>query len=196
MHSALKKRFSKELTGISFPKKILTGNFKAETIAQRSRAFEQYLCHVYSIHSLRTSHEFVSFFYENDLHAAYDCIRNGNYESSLPALKSSLLLQQRLQGENHPEVLATLCALVAVHSELEQDSLAQHYAETAFLCMENDNSSHYLPALLQLSIRLCWKLGKDKKDLEARQQLLKQNGVNVDKTPPLLSLVTVRFTSG
>ncbi len=194
LHMSLKKRYASELRGISFPKKILTGNFKAETIAQRSRAFEQYLCHVYSISDLRASQEFVSFFYEDDLRKAYDCLRNGNYKSAPPMLKSSLLLQQRLQGETHAEVFGTLCALVAVHAELEQDSHAQSYAENALLCVQNDNTNQYLPALLQLSIRLCWKLGKDKVDLEERQQQLKKEGVDVDRVPPLLSLVQKRFS--
>lgn len=193
LHSSLKKRYSNELREISFPKKILTGNFKAETIAQRSRAFEQYLCHVYSISALRLSSEFISFFYEDDLRKAYDYLREKNYQKSLPILKSSLLLQQRLQGESHSEVLATLCALIAVHAELEQDEVAQSFADAAFQCLENDDRSLYLPSLLQLSIRLCWKLGKDKKDLEARQQRLKDNGLNVDNIPPLISVVKERF---
>ena len=194
LHSSLKSKFQDELRGISFPKKILTGNFKAETIAQRSRAFEQYMCHVYSISALRTSSEFISFFYENDLRKAYEYIGTGNYEASLPLLKQSLLLQQRLQGENHSEVLATLCALVAIHAATDQDHIAQSYAEAAFQCIGTDNQNQYLPSLLQLSIRLCWKMGKDKKDLEARQQELKKQGINVETIVPLISLVEGRFS--
>ena len=194
LHSSLKSKFQDELRGISFPKKILTGNFKAETIAQRSRAFEQYLCHVYSISVLRTSSEFISFFYENDLRKAYEYIRTGNYKTSLPLLKASLLLQQRLQGETHSEVLATLCALVAIHAEIDQDHIAQGYAEAALQCIGTDNQNQFLPSLLQLSIRLCWKMGKDKKDLEARQQGLKKQGINVDTIIPLISLVKGRFS--
>ena len=140
LHSSLKSRFHDELKGIAFPKKMLTGNFKAETIAQRSRAFEQYLCHVYSISALRSSHEFISFFYERDLRKAYDYLRTGNFVKSLPLLKASFLLQQRLQGESHPEVLATVCALVAVHAEIDQDLNAQSYAESALQCIGKDDN--------------------------------------------------------
>ena len=193
LHTSLRKKFPNELRGISFPKKMITGNFKAETIAQRSRAFEQYLCHVYSISVLRLSRPFIAFFYEEDLYKAYEHICARNYQTSLTMLKSSLLLQQRLQGESHEEVIATLCALVAVHAEMEQDHVAQGYAEAVFQCLGNDDSNPCLPSLLQLSIRLCWKLGKEKKDLEARQQKLKEGGLNIDNIPSLLTLVKERF---
>ncbi len=193
LHTALKKAYPVQMRDIAFPKKILTGNFKAETIAQRSRAFEQFLTHVYSVSLLRVSIEFNRFFYESDLVQAYSNIHQGEYKTALPRLKTIVLLQQGLLGDTHIETAHTLCALVAVTSALEQDVVAQQYAETALLCFHKESVSEYLAPLLSLSIRLCWKLGKEKKDLESWQQLLHTQGVAVDTAPSLLEVIKKQY---
>lgn len=192
LHTALKKLYPSLMTDISFPTKKVTGNFKAETIAQRSRAFEQYLTHVYSIDILRLSPEFASFFYENDLDKAYRLLQDGHYKESIPILKSAALMQQKLLGEKNPNVISTLCSIVAVASAAEQDKLAQAFGEVAIQYIADDNRNEYLVPLLQTSIRLCWKLGKDKKDLEAKLQHLRDAGIQVDNAPNLLDLILAR----
>ena len=177
------------MSDIAFPKKVVTGNFKPETIAQRSRAFEQYLSHIYTIDILRLSTEFAEFFYKKDLKDAYELLANGQFSEALPILKTAMHLQQRLLGEGHEEVIKTQCALVAACCETGQMILAQGFSEIALQCIGKDDHNDYLPSLLQLSIRLCWKLGKDKVDLESRQAALKERGLDVDSPPPLLKLV-------
>ena len=192
LHISLKRLYPSLMTDISFPTKKVTGNFKAETIAQRSRAFEQYLTHVYSIDVLRLSPEFAAFFYENDLEKAYRWITEARYHESLHILKSAAHLQQKLLGDDHPAVASTLCAIVALCCILDQDKMAQGFAEAALQCIGNNDHNEYLVSLLQTSIRLCWKLGKDKKDLEARLQSLKDSGIQMDPHQPLLELVLNR----
>ncbi len=189
LNGALRRRYLNLMPDISFPKKMMTGNFKVETIAQRSRAFEQFLRHVYSIDVLRMSPEFAAFFYEKDLEVGYEFIVNGRYPEALPLLRTAMHIQQKLMGESHPEVIASLCAIVAICAETEQDELAQNFAEVALEDIGPEDHNPFLVPLLQQSIRLCWKLGKDKKDLEARQQALREIGVNTDGSAHLLDLV-------
>jgi PX domain len=54
LHNSLRRTFPTLMRDIRLPPKQLSGNYKPETIARRSRAFEQYLGHVFSIDALRT----------------------------------------------------------------------------------------------------------------------------------------------
>ena len=173
---------------------MVTGNFKHETIAQRSRAFEQYLTHVYSIEELRWSKELADFFYGADLAVAYTSIRKGQFMDALVLLEISVQLQVRLLGEMHSDVIATLCAIVVCYNQMEQYESAQAYAETALKCIPKDCLERHLVSLLHLSIRLCWKLGKDKQDLEERLNALQVQGAEIETYPTLMELVVRRFT--
>ena len=173
---------------ISFPRKMLTGNFKPETIAQRSRAFEQYLTHVFSIDPLRLSQDFHDFFCSDNQHRAYNFITTEHYREAITLLKDTFHLQQKLLGDNHQETLTTLCALVIAAEALEQDSLAIEYADFCLQCMGSEKNCYLVP-LLHLSIHLCWKTGKDKKDLEEKLQKLKESGVDIDEGCKLRQLV-------
>lgn len=55
--------------------KKLRRNFTAETIAKRSRAFEQYLCHLCSLSALQEALCVRHFFYLADLQAGQLLIR-------------------------------------------------------------------------------------------------------------------------
>ena len=172
---------------------MLYGNFKPQNIARRSRAFEQFLTHVYSVDLLRSSPEFASFFYLTDLREGYTLIQNGKYADALVLLQSSVRLQRKLHGDSDPEVVATLCAMVCCCDQLDQKAQTQSYSELALGCIGLEDSNKFLVPLLQLTTRICWKLGKDKTDLEARLQSLRDKGINVDTCPSLLEMVIVCF---
>ena len=138
---------------------------------------------------MRLSEEVGLFFYKKDLKEAYTLLQNGQFSEALPILKTVMHLQQRLLAEAHEEVIKTQCALVAACAETGQMLLAQGFSEIALQCIGNDDHNHMLPSLLELSIRLCWKLGKDKQDLEERQKTLKERGIWIDQPPSLLDLV-------
>ena len=189
LNSDLRQKFTELMSEIVFPKKVLVGNFKPGMIAQRSRAFEQYLTHVYSVDLLLYSKQLANFFFGADQRAAHTHILNGQYQACLPLLRSVLHIQQKLLGESHWDVVATLCAMVAALYALEDNSQALSLVLVALKCIGSDEHNCHLVSLLQVGVRLCWKLGKDKKDLEEHLHLLKSHGLNVDSAPALLELV-------
>jgi len=84
------------MKNIQFPTKRVSGNFKAETIARRSRAFEQYLSHLFSVDAIRTSVEFTDFFFGVDVREGYRRIQNGLYEEALLLLLRAWSMQARI----------------------------------------------------------------------------------------------------
>lgn len=189
LNSNLRKKYPAIMDTISFPNKKVTGNFKAATIAQRSRAFEQYLAHLFSLELLRQSSDFANFFYGLDIHKGFTCIRNAQYQEAIRHLEFALVLQKKLLGDSHADVISSLCGIIASYNALEKDKQAQACSEVALRCIGSDDHNKHLVPLLLLNIRLCWKLGKDKKDLESRLQTIKLRGVRVDNAPTLLEIV-------
>lgn len=196
LNNRLRKKFPYKMEEISFPKKLLTGNFTSETIAHRSRAFEQYLTHLFCISEVRYSEEFANFFYLKELHVAYSLMFECKYSEAIPILEKCLPVQEKVHSDMHPDVLLTLCAIAACYHQLERPYMAQRYAETALGCIHNSNrhtDEAILVALLQLSIRVCWTLGKDKRDLESQLQVLRQQGVIVENARPLMDVVKLKI---
>ena len=193
LNTQLRRRFPEQLKKVAFPKKILVGNFKAATVAQRSRAFEQYLSHLFSIDKIRLSPEFAKFFYNTDLTKGYDHICNGQYDQAISLLEHVLNIEKKILGYKHRNVILTLCALLVCHNTMEREKPAQLLAETALHCIGDNDEHPCLIPLLNLSIHLCWKLGKQKADLEERLKKLKEAGFDTNNAPSLLELVVRRF---
>ncbi|GAB1603311.1 sorting nexin-20-like [Argonauta hians] len=196
LHHRLKKKMPHKMENIFFPKKLLTGNFTSETIASRSRAFEQYLTHIFSITEIRYSEELANFFYLKELQTAYSLIINNKYSQAVPLMEKYLPIQEKVHCDVHPDVMLTLSAITACYHQLDRAYMAHQYAETALNCMHNfdiaDNSLYV--ALLQLSIRVCWTLGKDKRSMEAQLQNLRRKGVVTENTGSLMDIVKARIS--
>ncbi|CAH1802591.1 unnamed protein product [Owenia fusiformis] len=189
LNKTLIKQFPHLMKDVAFPKKMLTGNFKTETIAERSRGFEQYLGHIYRISEIRESLQLASFFYESDLKSAYNYLRDERYGDALPWLIHAEQLQERLQGLNNPSVTLSLCALVVCYHKTEQFTSAQEYADLALRSLGEKDESPLLVPLLNISIRLCWSLGMEKSDLEERLGRLRAKGIEVERALELKDVV-------
>jgi len=111
LNSALRRQYPALMRDISFPAKRLSGNYKPSTIAQRSRAFEQYLTHIFAVGALRTSSELAEFLYGDDLHEGYRRIVDGDYRGALAPLRSAWRLQAHLHGDTDPEVIVLVISL-------------------------------------------------------------------------------------
>ena len=185
----LRKRFPHIMDSIVFPKKAVTGNYKHQFIAERSRAFEQFLTHIFQHDEIRTSAEFQEFFYNQDLRRAYHYMVQQNFEEALTLLQNALHLQEKMIGEKHPDTVRTSCAIIVVYlSRLESHSHVLGYAEKALADIGEDQTNPFLIPLIQTLIGVRWRLHKDKRDLEVRLSQYVKPGLEGDM-PTLEDLV-------
>ncbi|XP_064779060.1 sorting nexin-21-like [Oncorhynchus masou masou] len=202
LHSCLRRRHRDNMERVGFPRKKLRKNFVAETIAKRSRAFEQYLTHMHSLAELRRSPTFLEFFYLGDLQAGQMLMRVGRYQEALGPLLNGLRLQEKLgceeQGKQQPHHqqgthwLFTLLALVTCFQELEQLGEAQEHCDRALRDLapspEALQQHHFHPLLiplLQTNVRLSWKISKDKRQWEVLLQEIQDSGADTRNQPSL-----------
>nr|XP_046199729.1 sorting nexin-21-like [Oncorhynchus gorbuscha] len=202
LHSCLRRRHRDNMERVGFPRKKLRKNFVAETIAKRSRAFEQYLTHMHSLAELRRSPTFLEFFYLGDLQAGQMLMRVGRYQEALGPLLNGLRLQEKLgceeQGKQQPHYqqgthwLFTLLALVTCFQELEQLGEAQEHCDRALRDLapspEALQQHHFHPLLiplLQTNVRLSWKISKDKRQWEVLLQEIQDSGADTGNQPSL-----------
>ncbi|XP_007578267.1 sorting nexin-21 [Poecilia formosa] len=96
LHATLRRNYGNQMERVSFPRKKLRRNFTAETIAKRSRAFEQYLSHLCSLPVLRGAPSVRQFFYLSDLQAGQLLIRAERFQEALGPLLNAKRLQHKL----------------------------------------------------------------------------------------------------
>ncbi|XP_036389671.1 sorting nexin-21 [Megalops cyprinoides] len=196
LHARLRRRHGDEMEGVCFPRKKLRRNFAAETIAKRSRAFEQYLTHLYSLPELQRAPTFLEFFYLGDLRVGQVLLRGGRYQEALGSFLNALRLQEKLgcqqQLKQCSHWLYTLLALVACFQELEQLAEAQEHCDRALHHLAPSQESLQLQQLhpllvplLQANVRLSWKISKDKRQWEALLQEIQDSGVETGNQPSL-----------
>ncbi|KAL3860769.1 hypothetical protein ACJMK2_010840 [Sinanodonta woodiana] len=195
LNSSLSKKYPKIMRNVAFPKKLVIGNFTNETIAQRSRAFEQFLYHLEGLDSMRFTEEFAEFFYLKQLKAAYKLICDEKYLEAVDLIQKCLPIQEKIQGDYSPGLGATLCALVACYQVLDKRELALKYAESALKCFISSEENKYFLPLVQVAIHLSWKLGRNKQDLENILTQMERKGIHTELSPSLMSVVKTRFRS-
>ncbi|XP_022065388.1 sorting nexin-21 [Acanthochromis polyacanthus] len=96
LHATLRRNHGDQMERVCFPRKKLRRNFTAETIAKRSRAFEQYLSHLCSLSALTGALCVRQFFFQADLQTGQLLIRVGRYQEALGPLLNAKRLQQKL----------------------------------------------------------------------------------------------------
>uniref|UniRef100_A0A8B9STG7 Sorting nexin family member 21 n=1 Tax=Anas platyrhynchos TaxID=8839 RepID=A0A8B9STG7_ANAPL len=163
LNRRLRSRFGCDMAGIAFPRKRLRRNFTAETIAKRSRAFEQFLSHLHSIRLTCT----------------------GMYREALATWANACRLQERLGVCGSGRFLLTLAGLAVCHQELDQLGEAHGCCEQALQLLEAQDSHPLLGPFLQAHVHLAWKVGKDKRRSEARLQGLQEAGLPLQQQPSL-----------
>jgi len=195
-HHRLKKQFSSLLSNISFPRKILTGNFTSQTIAKRSTAFEQYLTHLFSHFDVRYSQVFMEFFLGNSYSDGVLHFLEKNFILAIAEFEKSLPILEKLYGDFHPCVCYCVCALVSCYGSIDKPVVAHACVEVALRCCLAEGSAaddELRVALMLTAIRLCWTLGKEKQDLEEKVSTLKQQGLDVTLVPDLRDVLTSSF---
>ncbi|NWU99355.1 SNX21 protein, partial [Upupa epops] len=186
LNRRLRCRFGCVMARVGFPRKRLRQNFTAETIAKRSRAFEQFLSHLHSIAEIRCSSEFLEFFFLRDLQAAQRLTCTGMYREALSTWANAYRLQHQLGAYSSSHFLLTLAGLVVCYQELDELGKAHACCEQALQLLELQGSHPLLGPFLQAHIHLAWKVGKDKRQSEAQLQDLREAG------PPLQQQLTLK----
>lgn len=143
LHATLRRNHGDQMERVCFPRKKLRRNFTAETIAKRSRAFEQYLSHLCSLSTLRGALCVRQFFYLTDLQTGQLLIRVGRYQEALGPLLNAKRLQHKLgwasyydnQAQAPPPTSShwffTLVGLSSCFQEVDQLEEARDHCDLA-----------------------------------------------------------------
>ncbi|KAM6982535.1 sorting nexin-21 [Tautogolabrus adspersus] len=162
LHATLRHNHGDQMERVCFPRKKLRSNFTAETIAKRSRAFEQYLSHLCSLSALRGALCVRQFFYQTDLQTSQLLIRVGRYQEALGPLLNGKRLQQKLgwacyydnQAQAPPPAPShwffTLVGLSCCFQEVDQLEEARDHCDLALRVLvpadaQNDSDNKPLP---------------------------------------------------
>ncbi|KAF1391052.1 hypothetical protein PFLUV_G00064590 [Perca fluviatilis] len=205
LHATLRRNHGDQMERVCFPRKKLRRNFTAETIARRSRAFEQYLSHLCSLPGLRGALCVRHFFYLTDLQTAQLLIRGGHFPEALGPLLNAKRLQHKLgwtgyhddsQAPAPPPAsshwLFTLVGLWRCFQEAEQLEEARHHCDAALRVITpaedkprplTDRPHPLLLPLLRAVVRLSWQTGRDKRQWEELLQQLGEQGAGLDNQP-------------
>uniref|UniRef100_A0A3Q0QNF2 Sorting nexin family member 21 n=1 Tax=Amphilophus citrinellus TaxID=61819 RepID=A0A3Q0QNF2_AMPCI len=136
LHATLRRNHGEHMERVCFPRKKLRRNFTAETIAKRSRAFEQYLSHLCSLQALRGALCVRQFFYLTDLQTGQLLIRAGRYQEALGPLLNAKRLQHKLgwasyydnQAQTNPSLMVRLSWQTG-RDKRQWEELLQHLEE-------------------------------------------------------------------
>lgn len=141
LHATLRRNHGDQMERVCFPRKKLRRNFTAETIAKRSRAFEQYLSHLCSLTALTGALCVRQFFFLPDLQTGQLLIRVGRYQEALGPLLNAKRLQQKLgwacyyDNQTPPSAsshwLFTLVGLSCCFQEVDQLEEARDHCDHA-----------------------------------------------------------------
>ncbi|XP_042835595.1 sorting nexin-21 [Panthera tigris] len=190
LHRNLQRQFRGPMAAISFPRKRLRRNFTAETIARRSRAFEQFLSHLQAVPELRHAPDLQDFFVLPELRRAQSLTCTGLYREALALWANAWQLQTQLGTPSGPDrPLLTLAGLAVCHQELEDPGEARACCERALQLLGDKNPHPLLAPFLEAHVRLSWRLGLDKRQSEARLQALQEAGLTPTPPPSLKELL-------
>lgn len=193
LYDGLRKHHSQLLQGVTFPKKVLMGNFSAELIGERSAAFESFLDYIVSVPSLRESEHFLEFLQGDELRRACQLLDERRNEFAVPMLEATFRILNKIFLDKSKCVLLLLCRLVAActtspipHPESEKwAELAlrryEHVCDTDLLVL-------YIP-LLQTCLHLWWQRGRDRSLLEERLDEMGKKGIKVKGGPTLAQAI-------
>ncbi|KAM6928742.1 sorting nexin-21 [Lycodopsis pacificus] len=157
LHAALRHNHRDQMERVCFPRKKLRRNFTAETIAKRSRAFEQYLSHLCSLSALRGALCVRQFFYLTDLQTGQLLIRVGRFQEALGPLLNAKRLQHKLGWATYCDNRAqapppasshwffTLVGLSSCFQEVDQLEEARDHCDDALRVLTPEAQDGPLP---------------------------------------------------
>ncbi|KAL4712948.1 hypothetical protein ACJJTC_012018 [Scirpophaga incertulas] len=200
LYNGLKKEHAAFLGNLSFPRKMVVGNFEPNLISNRCYAFESLLQLVANESSLRNSVAAISFFNDIELNEAKRLILEKKFDQALSILENSFKLLNKVYTDRSRVVLSALCRIVAC-AEASGGALAGPVERWAQLALrryqavsDSDLLLMYIP-LLHACISIWETLGRDKSKLVEEVNDLRKRGMKVDAIPTLMEAVDNLITT-
>lgn len=192
LHNGLKSEFPQLMASVSFPKKVLLGNFDNKLISDRSTGFEALLKYISTESKLRNSSALLKFLQDIELEKAKAILEKKQFSEAYPLLESNFRLLNKVYTDRSPAVLLSLCRLLACSTMIPGTPNAQKWADLALHRYEGVSDSDllelYVP-LLKTCLKVWWQLGRDREILERRLEDLKKQGFKVTEDISLLEAV-------
>lgn len=194
LYNGLKKEYPTLLNHLTFPRKMLIGNFEPNLISARCEAFESLLGLIGTESRLRDSPAVITFFQDVELNEARRLINDGKFDQALSVLETSFKLLNKVYTDRSRVVLCALCRIVACAGDSggALAGPAEHWAQLALRRYEAVSDSDllliYVP-LLHTCISIWETLGRDKSNLVQELNNLRKMGMKVDSVPSLMEAV-------
>lgn len=192
LYTGLKKESPAILNNVSFPRKIIVGNFDPNLISTRCNAFEDLLKIVAADLRLRESAASIAFLQNPELNEAKYLIEGGLYDDAYNILETSFRLLNKVYTDRSHVVLTALCRTVACAASSIKVERGERWANLALRRYEAVSDSDllmlYVP-LLHTCISIWEKLGKDKSHLVEELNDLRKRGMKVDSALTLMEAV-------
>ncbi|CAK1550039.1 unnamed protein product [Leptosia nina] len=194
LYNGLKKEYPSLLNNVSFPRKIVVGNFDPTLISSRCAGFECLLNLIANESRLRDSVAAITFFQDVELKEARRLIVEEKYDQALSVLETSFKLLSKVYTDRSRVVLGVLCRIVACAAS-SGGALAgpvERWAQLALRRYEAVSDSDllliYIP-LLHTCISIWETLGRDKSKLVEELNNLRKRGMKVDSVPSLTEAI-------
>ncbi|XP_026757307.1 sorting nexin-20 [Galleria mellonella] len=194
LYNGLKKECPVLLNNVSFPRKMMVGNFDPNLISTRCAAFEILLDLISNESRLRDSPAAISFFQDIELIEAKRLMNEEKFDQALSVLETSFKLLNKVYTDRSRVVLSALCRIVAC-AGASGGALAgpvERWAQLALRRYEAVSDSDllliYIP-LLHTCISIWETLGRDKSKLVDELNDLRKRGMKVDSVPSLMEAV-------
>lgn len=194
LYNDLKSEFPQLIASVSFPKKVLLGNFDNKLISERSTGFEVLLKHISNESKLRSSRALLKFLQDTELEKIKTILEQKQFSDAYPLLENNFRLLNKVYTDRSPAVLLSLCRLLACSTMIPGSSNTQKWADLALHRYEGVSDSDllelYVP-LLKTCIEVWCNLGRNKEILEKRLEDLKKQGFKNTENIGLLEAVEV-----
>jgi len=180
-----------------FPKKVLLGNFKAETITERTDAFHKFLNLIASSDKLLYSDYFHAFLCSDEQNEAVSYIKLGKYDEAAPLLETIFYIREKLVTISHVTVLECVVELVACLAAIEADENAYRYSLVAAQCLQllhgHPEVDRVRIPFLRLASTLAVSLGHDPKPYNKQLSELRYSGIKTEGAPSLLEVIRDKY---
>ncbi|XP_014248147.1 sorting nexin-20 [Cimex lectularius] len=196
LFNSLKNDFPDLTESVQFPRKAIFGNFSKDVINERKEGFQKFLEVIGTTSQLRISPAVTNFMQYRELSNAVKLIEQNNLEQAVPLVENCFWVMNKVQTARAPAVLRNLCLMVCLSNSVNS-GYALNFADLAvrrFQTVSDIDLLRYYVPLLNISLDLCQKYGKDSTEIAEYLVRLKRRGMALHNSTPLLQLIMQDIT--